>query len=95
MKYLRPRPEGHLPADMSVDFFLGLAFAVMINGRVNERKLEEMLCMPRGTLAGIERGLVELDKPTCVFLRLLHRLTRTKRTESHYDIIKATYVTID
>lgn len=72
MTYLRPRPEGHLPADMSVDFFLGLAFAVMVNGRVNERKLEEMLCMRRGTLAGIEAGIVELDKPTCVLLRLLH-----------------------
>jgi hypothetical protein len=56
-------PEGHLPAEENVDWFLGLATNAAVRAGLSEKKFERVLGVPPGTLDGIERGTRLLDQP--------------------------------
>lgn len=56
-------PEGHLPAQESVEFFLGLAFNAAARAKLSERMLERALGVELGTIAAIEAGIRPLDQP--------------------------------
>lgn len=74
--------EGELPAEMGLDYFLGLACNVATKAAISERELERFIGLPFGFFGKCERGEDVATLPVEVFLEmLLHHpeLARFKR----------------